>query len=310
LLADKQVLQYDETEGKWKNVTLNVVTALSNLSDCTITTPTENQVLQYNGTSWVNATLSLLTTLSSLTDCTITSASTGQVLKYNGSKWVNASDADTLATLTDVSVSNPSNDQLLVFTTASSLNKWTPYTLSGVTFNDTNKTITVSGTLSSLTDCTITTASDGQVLKYNGSKWVNASDVDTLATLTDVSISNTINLNVLAYNYTATKWENKMLSMAYLNDILISSAHANDILMYSGSKWINSSSNAFSSIVSSSGAMTQNSFYTPVYNDSTLQSTFPMAVGTDGTQMFYTPNAWDVNNLSLLWLGTPYTFSP
>ena len=191
LLADKQVLQYDEIEGKWKNVTLNVVTALSNLSDCTITTPTENQVLQYNGTNWVNATLSLLTTLSSLTDCTITSASTGQVLKYNGSKWVNASDADTLATLTDVSVSNPSNDQLLVFTTASSLNKWTPYTLSGATFDDTNKTITVSGTtaLAGLTtDVTLTGLANGNLLMYSTSsnKWINTTSIpDNLFFLSD-----------------------------------------------------------------------------------------------------------------------------
>jgi hypothetical protein len=181
LLADKQVLQYDEVTQKWKNATLAVVTALSNLSDCTIsglsenqilkyngsswvnaalnlitaltslsdctiTNPSTNQVLQFNGTNWVNATLSILTTLSSLTDCTITSVSNGQVLKFNGTKWVNSNDADSLVSLSDVSVSSPSNDQILVFTTSSSLNKWTPYTLSGVSFNDDTKTISITGT--------------------------------------------------------------------------------------------------------------------------------------------------------------------
>ena len=66
-----------------------------------------------------------------------------------------------------------------MFTTASSLIKWIPYTISGATFNDTNKTITFAGTtsLSGLTtDVTITSASSGQVLKYNGTKWVLQTD--------------------------------------------------------------------------------------------------------------------------------------
>ena len=88
-------------------------------------------------------TFSGTTSLSGLTtDVAIASVSSGQVLKYNGAKWVNANDADNLASLSDCSISSPSNDKILVFTTDSSLNKWTAYTISGATFNDTNKTIT------------------------------------------------------------------------------------------------------------------------------------------------------------------------
>ena len=88
-------------------------------------------------------TVSGTTALSGLTtDVTISSPANNQVLQYNGSKWINTkltSGSSTLSTLTDCSISSPSNDQVLVFTTDSSLNKWTPYTLSGATFNNTTK---------------------------------------------------------------------------------------------------------------------------------------------------------------------------
>ena len=72
-------------------------------------------------------------------------------------KWVNSTltVADSLSNLTDCSISSPLNDQVLIFSTLNSLNKWTPYTMTGVTFNDTDKTITISSgsnALSSLTD--------------------------------------------------------------------------------------------------------------------------------------------------------------
>lgn len=65
-------------------------------------------------------------------------------------------------------------------------------------------------TLATLNDTTITSATDGQVLKYNGSKWVNASDTDTdeLEDLSDVALSTPSNGQVLTYDGTAEKWKN------------------------------------------------------------------------------------------------------
>lgn len=88
--------------------------SLNLLSDVTVSTPTTNQVLQYNGTNWVNAT-SPATTVSSvfgrtgaitsaegdysltqLSDVTISSPALNQLLVYNGTIWTNAN----LSTLT------------------------------------------------------------------------------------------------------------------------------------------------------------------------------------------------------------------
>ena len=82
--------------------------------------------------------------------------------------------------INNFSISSPLNDQVLIFSTYNSLNKWTPYTIIGATFNDTNKTITISGgsgssALSGLTtDVTISTPTSNQLLQYNGTKWVNS----------------------------------------------------------------------------------------------------------------------------------------
>lgn len=63
---------------------------LDDLSDVTITTPSTNQVLKYNGTAWVNdASPAGASDLDGLTDVTITTPQEGQVLSYNGSNWEN-----------------------------------------------------------------------------------------------------------------------------------------------------------------------------------------------------------------------------
>ena len=72
----------------------------------------------------------------------------------------------------------PLNDQIFVYTTHKSANKYTPYSIIGATFNDTNRTITISGTtaLSGLTaDVSISSVSDSQALIYNSSanNWIN-----------------------------------------------------------------------------------------------------------------------------------------
>jgi hypothetical protein len=64
--------------------------SINDLSDVTITTATNGQVLSYNGTNWINSAASS-NSLAGLTDVTITAAAAGEYLRYNGSVWVDAS---------------------------------------------------------------------------------------------------------------------------------------------------------------------------------------------------------------------------
>ena len=81
-----QALVYTSSK-KWQNTTLSS----SVLSDFNISTPLNEQFLQYNTSTskWVNATVTK--TLSSLTDVNLSSLKTNHTLTYDGNQWVNSS---------------------------------------------------------------------------------------------------------------------------------------------------------------------------------------------------------------------------
>jgi hypothetical protein len=104
--------------------------------------------------------------------------------------------------------------------------------------------------LNELTDVTITSASNGQVLKFDGSKWINGTDNSggsvSLSGLSDVSITSINTGQLLRYNATANKWENwaptYLTSTGSINthtDVTIASVSANQILRYNGTTWEN-----------------------------------------------------------------------
>ena len=71
----------------------SIATALSNLTDVSISNPSLGQVLTYNGSHWIPSSItsgSITTALSNLTDVSITNPSLGQILTYNGSRWAAA----------------------------------------------------------------------------------------------------------------------------------------------------------------------------------------------------------------------------
>jgi len=79
------------------------------------------------------------------------------------------------------------------------------------------------GSISSLSGVNITAPSNGQVLKYDGSNWVNGTDdagsggtggATTLSALTDVSISSPSNGQLLAYSTTSSTWESTTINTA------------------------------------------------------------------------------------------------
>lgn len=66
-----------------------------------------------------------------------------------------------------------------------------------------------STSITNLTDTTITSASSGDVLSYDGSKWVNSPSTSaSLSGLSDTNITNPANGNTLVFNNVTTKWEN------------------------------------------------------------------------------------------------------
>ena len=102
-------------------------------------------------------------------------------------------------------------------------------------------------TLEGLDDVTISSVTTGQVLKYDGTDWVNANDsggVSALDELTDVDISSATNGQVLKYN--GSEWVNAAESgggasvLTDLSDVSIASASNGQVLTYNFGDWVNS----------------------------------------------------------------------
>jgi hypothetical protein len=114
-----QYLQSTGTGLQWATVT--TATALSQLTDATITSVATNQLLAYNGSKWVNTATITSTTASNLTlTGTLTANSSagtnGQFLKSTGTGVVWATPSgSSLATLSDVSITTPTSSQVLTY---------------------------------------------------------------------------------------------------------------------------------------------------------------------------------------------------
>jgi hypothetical protein len=239
--------------------------SINDLSDVTITGATSGEVLRYNGSAWVDATLAYsdlsgtptnvstftndagyLTditgeSIGDLSDVTITTATNGQVLSYNGSAWVNsAASAGSLAGLSDVTITGASTGEVLRYngsvwvdaTLAYSDLSGTPTNVSTFT-NDAGYLTGITGeSIGDLSDVTITGASTGEVLRYNGSVWVDATLAysDLSGTPTNVSTFT----NDAGY-LTGITGE----SIGDLSDVTITTATNGQVLTYNGSAWVN-----------------------------------------------------------------------
>lgn len=81
--------------------------AIVDLNDVSITSPTAGQVLKFNGNVWVNGTDDAsvggggggATTIDELTDVVISSVENGQILRYNGSSWINDNSNNSFSTI-------------------------------------------------------------------------------------------------------------------------------------------------------------------------------------------------------------------
>ena len=131
---------------------------------------------------------SIPSALDDLSDVAISSPSSGQVLKYNGSSWANAADSTFSGSYTDLT-DKPSLATVATSGAYSDLSgapSLASVATSGSYADLTNKP-TIPSSLDDLSDVAITTPSNGQVLKYNGTVWANATDSTFSGSYTDLT---------------------------------------------------------------------------------------------------------------------------
>jgi len=232
--SNGQVLTTDGS-GNLSFTTTSTVSSIDDLSDVdtTTTSPSSGQVLKWDGSNWtpaddIDTTLSLgSASINDLGDVNISSASDGQVLKYDSatSKWINSADAGGIS-LTDLSIGTDgtaSGSGSLAYDNSTGVFTYTPPDLSSyITASSTDTLTNKSGNISQwtndsgyltditgeslgdLSNVTLTSPTNGQVLKYDSatSAWINSTDAGGIA-LTDLSVTtNAAGSAALTYNNT------------------------------------------------------------------------------------------------------------
>jgi hypothetical protein len=205
-------------------------TTLSGLTDVTLTAPSVNQILKYNGSAWVNNSIAYSEVTGRPNFATI--ATTGS---YNdlSNKPIIPIDLDDLTDV-DTTTTPPTNGQVLKWLE----NKWVPGdditqggsglnadTLDGFDSsyfldwtNTTNKPVYQ---ISDLDDTSISNVTGNQILKWTGLTWINATN--------EPDFSNVQNTPTTLAGYGITD------SPTALTDLGISDGSANGILKTDGS---------------------------------------------------------------------------
>ena len=206
-----------------------IVADLNTLSGVSISNPTSGQVLTYNGTDWVNGTGGGGTvssvfgrtgavvaeagdyTLAQIGTVSLSSPANGQVLEYNGTDWVNAS------------------------------------IVSGVSsvFGRTGAVTAETGdyTLSQIGTVVLTSPTNGQVLTYNGTDWVNAATANAVSSV----FGRTGAVTAEAGDYT----------LSQIGTVSLTSPANGQVLEYNGTDWVNASIvSGVSSVFGRTGAVT------------------------------------------------------
>ena len=84
---------------------------LDSLVDVELLTPSQDQILKYNGVKWVNS----IVDLNLLSDVEVFSPTINQTLKYDGTKWINSASVSSIEELEDVELSAPVAGQILQY---------------------------------------------------------------------------------------------------------------------------------------------------------------------------------------------------
>jgi len=198
-------------------------------------------------------------TIGTLSDVDVTGASNGKILKYNGSQWVVANDdnSSNSITLTDLSVGAElaaSGDGGITYNNTTGVFAYTPPDLSNYLTDITTQNLTT------LADVDVTSATNGQVLKYTASTatWEPQDDAGMVAVaLTDIS------------------------------DVIITAPTSGQVLQYNGSGWVNSTSGAIPTDTDDLAEGSTNLYYTDTRFDTRL-GTKTTADLTEGTNLYYT----------------------
>lgn len=223
-------------------------TQLDELTDVTISTPVDNQFLRYNGTNFVNETVNIVSAASDLTDVDTSGAASGNLLKYNGTTWVSGT--------VDYSEVSSTPSLATVATTGAYSDLSGAPTLSTVatsgSYDDLLNQPTIPSNIEELGNVDTTGVVANNILKYNGTNWVDGSvdytevsNTPTLATVaTTGSYDDLSNLPVLSTVATSGSYTDLVntpsipASINDLSDVDTSGITNGQVLQFDGTSFV------------------------------------------------------------------------
>lgn len=249
----------------------SIPSGINDLTDVDTSGITSGQVLQYNGTSFVAATVSSgASSIDDLTDVNLTGISTGQILNWDGSQFVPVNMPDgggttptQLGELTNVDTTGQATNDVLKFNGTN----WVPDnvayseitgtpTLSTVattgSYNDLSDQPSIPSTINQLTDVVTTGVAVNNVLKYDGSNWVDGSiaysEVSGTPTLSTVATTGSYNdltnlpvLSAVATSGSYTDLSNTPSIPSAINDLSdvdTTGITTGQVLQYNGTSFV------------------------------------------------------------------------
>ena len=228
---------------------VDLVNVLNDLSDVNAS-PSVGQFLKWSGTQWTHSNITNILGIGDMTDVVISTVATDNILKYNGTNWVNVAPSALGASLVLNDLSNvnasPSVGQFL---------KW-----SGTEWSHSNITNILG--IGDMTDVVISTVATDNILKYNGTNWVNVAPstlassisgsiaLDDLSNVTNTSLADD---QILVYNAASggipARWSNQSvvavadnIKLRHLDDVSYVDGSPtltnNKYLKYNGTTWV------------------------------------------------------------------------
>jgi len=210
----------------------NTPSKLSDLSDVSAVTPADGDTLVYNATDDIfepkaqsgGSGGSSITELDDIPGVTILNVQNNQFLKYDSGEWINSNitdnDTDNLSDLTDTLLTTPfGNDEVLKYLNGKWVNGNIP--------------------IEKLSNVYISNLQDGETLRYvqQNTRWENVNNIDTLNELSDVTVSSNLNNQVLKYNNSLGVYKNDFLNLTDLGDTNITTLANGNILIYNNGVW-------------------------------------------------------------------------
>ena len=294
---------------------------------------TANHIVFYDGAGWSSTTLPVLATafleLNDLKDVVETTITTGDVLRWNGTNWVNYADSNFAAAshthvAADVTDFSAAADARIANAVTSDLSDVGPYIsltpldllmyTGSAWSNVTVSAALAQGDFSDLRDTNISGVTSGEVLKWDGTDWIN----NTLAEANISEVGHTHVASNISDFSTATTSVINATNIDALNNVIVAGATAGDILYdASGGTYANANfgviSNIYSTLTQHSDTSISGAASGEVlrYNGSNWVNAVLspddldiITAGSIGDVMYYGASGWDSFPLSSL-VSTP-----